>query len=179
MSADGNLLASFIASLSGRPDTAGAPSGLRSPPRSRRIWVKSLLVVVRADDLIAFKLCERHEWDDPAAVDVGPRDRHLAVRPFRLDDLEHALRARRPDRNDHDSAGLQLLQQRRGNVVDAAGDDDLVEGRGILPPVIAVGGLAFDDPEFRVAVLDELVVDRAGAVRQGLDDLDRVYLVSQ
>jgi hypothetical protein len=31
---------------------------------------------------------------------------------------------RRPDRDHHDAASLELLQQRRGNGVDAAGDDD-------------------------------------------------------
>ena len=58
-----------------------------------------------------------------------------------LDDLEDVLRARRTDRDHHDAADLELLQQRRRNVVDAAGDDDLVERGRLLPAVVAVGVL--------------------------------------
>ena len=61
-------------------------------------------------------------------------------------------------------------------MVDAAGDDDLVEGRGFFPAVIAVGVLARDAVEFGVAVLDELIVDAARALGERLDDLDRVDL---
>ena len=41
-------------------------------------------------------------------------------------------------------SGLELLQQRRRDVVDAAGDDDLVERRRFRPAVIAVGVLGRD-----------------------------------
>ena len=85
---------------------------------------------------------------------------------LRLDDLQHALGAGRPDRNDHDPVGLELLQQRRRNMVDAAGDDDLVERRRLFPAVIAVGVLGADRLELVVAVLDEFVVDARGCVRR-------------
>src|ERR1700749_2029153 len=140
---------------------------------------KRALVVVRADDLVAFKLREGNEWDDPAAVDVGSSDGHLAVRSLVLDHLQDALRSRRSHWNDHDSAGLQLLQQWRRNMVNAAGDDDLVERRRLFPSIVAVGGLALDSLKLLVAVLDELVVDRPRAVGERLDDLDGVDLVGQ
>ena len=53
---------------------------------------------------------QRHEGDDLAAEDVRPRDIDDVVGADRLDDFQYMLRARRPDGNDHDSAGLQLLQ---------------------------------------------------------------------
>ena len=68
-----------------------------------------------------------------------------AVRAGRLHHLEDVLRAGRADGDDHDPVGLQLLQQRRRDVVDAAGDDDLVERRGLGPAVIAVGVARRDD----------------------------------
>src|SRR4029453_14407053 len=77
------------------------------------------------------------------------------------------------------AAGLELLQGRRRRVVGAAGDDDLVEGRGLFPAVVAVGRLALDVLELGVALLDQLVVETAGARRQGRDDLDRVGVLGQ
>src|SRR5262249_24576435 len=74
-------------------------------------------------------------------------------------------------------AGLELLQQRRRNVVDAAGNDDLVERRELLPAVIAVRVFAGDRLVFGIAALDQGVVDAARALGQGLDDLDRPDLV--
>src|SRR4029077_19946857 len=120
---------------------------------------KPALAGVRADDLLGFKLGKRNEWNDPAAVDVGSGDRHLPVGGLVLDDFQNPLSAWRPDRNDHDSAGLQLLQQRGRNMVDAAGDDDLVKRRRLFPTIIAVGSLALDGLKFLVAILDELVID--------------------
>ena len=102
-----------------------------------------------------------------------------AVGALRLGDLEHALRARRADRDHHQAARLQLLQQRRRHVVDAAGHDDLVEGRGLFPAVVAVGRLGLDVLELGVALLDQLVVEAAGAGRQRRDDLDRVGVLGQ
>src|SRR6202020_736744 len=118
------------------------------------------LVIVRPADLLAFKLGKRNEWNDPAAVDVGSGDCQLPIGSLALNDFQNTLSAWRPDRNDHDPAGLQLLQQRGRNMVDAAGDDDLVERRRLFPAIIAVRRLALDGLELLVAILDELVVDR-------------------
>src|SRR5579864_9788823 len=76
---------------------------------------------------------KRHERDDLAAENVRARNRWGAVHVNLLDHLEDVLGARRTDRNDHDSAWLQLLEQGRGDVVDATGDDDLVERRRLRP----------------------------------------------
>jgi hypothetical protein len=137
------------------------------------------LVIVRADDLLAFKLGKRNEWNDPAAVDVGSRDCKLPIGSLVLDDFQNTLSAWRPDRNDHDSAGLQLLQQRGRNMVDAAGNNDLVKRRRLFPTIIAVGSLALDCLKLLITILDELVVDRPRAVGQGLDDFYGVDLVGQ
>src|SRR5438128_2245695 len=66
------------------------------------------------------------------------------------------------DRDDHDAIRPELLKERRRDVVDAAGDDDLVEGRKLLPAVIAVRVLAGDRLVFGIAALDQDVVDAAG-----------------
>src|SRR5439155_811760 len=84
-----------------------------------------------------------------------------------------AVETGRADRNDHQAAGLELLQQRRRDVVDAAGDDDLVEGRVLLPAVVAVGIAGGDRRKLLVAAGDQAVIEGAGAPGQGLDDLDR------
>src|SRR5439155_1638800 len=94
-----------------------------------------------AADHFADQLGERDEIDDRAAIDVGPGDRNCAARADSLGDLEDMLGSGRSDGDDHDTAGLQLLQERRWNMVDAAGDDNLVEGRFFRPSVIAVGVL--------------------------------------
>jgi hypothetical protein len=46
-----------------------------------------------------------------------------------LHHAKNALSAKRANRYYYDAAGLQLLQQGRRNVVDAAGHDDLVDQR--------------------------------------------------
>src|SRR5262245_28540967 len=89
---------------------------------------------VCALDYVALELGEGHEGDRPAVVDVGALDGDLAAGGDVLDHLEDVLRPRRPDRNDYDAAVLELLQQGGRNVVDAAGDDDLVERGGVLQP---------------------------------------------
>ena len=89
------------------------------------------------------------------------------------------LRAGRPDRNDHDFVGLELLQQRRRDVVDAAGDDDLVERRRFGPAVIAVGGPGLDRRIFLVAARDQRIVDAARALGERGNDLDRPQPVGQ
>src|ERR1700722_7448065 len=83
------------------------------------------------------------------------------------------LRAGWPDRNDHDPVWRQLLQQRRGDVIDAAGDNDLFKRRILLPAVIAVGVAGLYGAILAVAARDEAVVERSRALRQGGDDLDR------
>src|SRR5437879_5066681 len=135
-------------------------------------------LVVRSLDGVALQLGEGDEGHRHASVDVGALDRDLAARLL-LDDLEDVLRTRRPDRDHHDAAGLELLQQRRGDVVDAAGDDDLVEGARLLPAVIAVGLLAVDRLELGVAERNEGVVKGAGALGLRLDVLDGPPLVSE
>jgi hypothetical protein len=64
-------------------------------------------------------------------------------------------------------------------VVDAAGDDDLVERRRLLPAEIAVRVLAGDRLVLAVAALDQGVVAAARALGQRLDDLDRLHLVGE
>src|SRR5215469_2110929 len=71
---------------------------------------------------------EGHEGDRRAMIDVRAGDGDRPVRHLLLDDLQHMLGAGRPDGNHDDAIGLQLLKQRRGYMVDGAGDDDLVEG---------------------------------------------------
>src|SRR5208337_1580009 len=117
---------------------------------------------------------QRNEGDDLAAEDVGARDALRAARVGLLDHLQNMLRAWRADRNDHDSAGAQLLQERRRDVVDAAGDDDLVERRRLRPAVIAVAAPRRDVAVFVIALADQPVVDAAGAPRELGDDLDRI-----
>jgi len=56
-------------------------------------------------------------------------------------------------------------------MIDAAGDDDLVERGLLLPAVVAVRILGRDRLVLGVAALDERVVEAAGALGQRLDDL--------
>src|SRR5262245_41775785 len=108
---------------------------------------------VCALDDVALEFGEGHEGDRPAVVDVGALDGDLAAGGDVLDHLEDVLRPRRPDRNDHDAAVLELLQQGGRNMVDAAGDDDLVERGGVLPDVIAVRVRAIDGLGLGVATV--------------------------
>ncbi len=139
----------------------------------------SFRVVVGSLDGVAIELGERHERHDLAVVDVRPRDGERAVGLLVLDHLEQALGARRAHRDHHDAPDLQLLEERRWDVVDAAGDDDLVERSGLFPTVIAVGVLAGDRLVFGVAARDQRVVDAARALGQRLDDLDGPDLVGE
>ncbi len=101
-------------------------------------------------------------------------DRGLAVGSGLLDHLEDVLRAGRPHGDDHDPVRPQLLQERRRDVVDAAGDDDLVERRRLGPAEIAVGAAGRDVGIFAVSRGDQPVVDATGARRELRNDLDRV-----
>src|SRR3984957_7537565 len=102
---------------------------------------------------------QRHEGNDLAAENVGARDRRGAVRADLLDHFEDMLRPGRTNRNDHDPRRLQLLQQRRRDMVDAAGDDDLVERRRLLPAVIAIAILGRDRGIFAITRADQAIVD--------------------
>src|SRR6185503_17816402 len=108
-------------------------------------------------------------------VDVAARGLAVGV----LGDLEHVLAARIADRNDHDAARLELLQQRRRNVVDAGRDDDLVERAVLFPAVIAVGRLALDRGEFAEAALGQLGLQFVGELGERRDDLDSIDLVGE
>src|SRR5258705_11319052 len=101
-------------------------------------------LVVRALDHVALKFRERNERYDAAVVDVRSGDGEIAVGAVLLGDFEEPLGAGWADRNHHDSAGLELSQQRWRDMVDAAGDDDLVEGGSLLPAVITIRCLAVD-----------------------------------
>ena len=134
---------------------------------------------MRPLDGFAVELGERHERHDPTAVHIRAGDLYRVVGCLLLDDLEQPLGAGGPNRDHHDAASRELLQQRRGNVVDAAGDDDLVEGSRLLPAVVAIGILAGDRLVLGVAARDESVVDAARALRKRLDDLDGPHLVGE
>src|SRR5215813_3261500 len=139
----------------------------------------TLSLVVSAFDGVALELGEGDEGHRPAIVDVGTLDPDLAVGGLLLDHLEDVLRARRPDWNHHDAADLELLQERRRNMVDAAGDDDLVERPRLFPAVVAVRLLGIDGAEFGIAALDETVITAARAIGERLDDLDRPHLIGK
>src|SRR4051812_29243519 len=118
----------FISAVADAAATVAAGSSWRRWP-----W---LLVVGALHLAVVGQRRERHERNDAAIVDVGARHGDGPVGGHVLDDLEDVLRPRRTDRRDHGAAGLQLLQQRRRDMVDAASDDDLVEGRVLLPAVV-------------------------------------------
>src|SRR5579872_3680113 len=149
-----------------------------SPVPLRDTWED----VPQSSLLIALRLVTAGQWHegyDLAAENIRPRNRDGAVGAGRLDHFENVLRAGRPDWDDHDAARLQLLQQGRRDVIDAAGDDDLIEGRVFLPAVITVGLLRRDRGIFAIALRDQPVIDAAGAVRELRDDLDRPDPVGQ
>src|SRR5262249_24080117 len=102
-----------------------------------------------------------------------------AVRALLLHHLEHTLSAGGGDRYDHDTADSELLQERRRNMIDATGDDNLVEWGNLLPAVIAVGALGGDRLILGVAARDQSLINAAGALRQRLDNLDGEYLVGE
>src|SRR3954463_534299 len=118
---------------------------------------------MRAFDGVAVQLGERDERPRPAVIDVGTPDGDLAACRGLPDDLEDTLRAGRADRNHHVPVGLELLQQRRRDVIYAAGDDDLVERGLLLPALIAVRIFGGDGLVFSVAALDQRIVQTAGA----------------
>src|ERR1700733_7240359 len=61
----------------------------------------------------------------------------------------------------------------RGNVIDAAGDNDLVQRRILFPAVVAVGIAGADGAILAVAAGDQAVIEHSCTLRQGGDDLDR------
>ena len=61
-------------------------------------------------------------------------------------------------------------------MIDAAGDDDLVERALIGPAIVAVALHAADRAVLVVAAADQACVDAAGAIEERLDDLDAKIL---
>src|SRR5262245_43848952 len=106
-------------------------SAIAAEPRDLSVLMPNdsicLTLHVIAFDRVAVQLVERHERHEPTVVDIGTLDRDLAAGAGLLDHFEDTLGARRADRDHHDAAGFELLKQGRRNVIDAAGDDDLVE----------------------------------------------------
>src|SRR5262245_39983810 len=136
-------------------------------------------LVVRPLDGVAVEFGERHEGNNPTAVDVHACDLYGPVGLLLLDDLEQTLGARGPNGDHHDAPQSQLLQQRRRNVVYAAGDDDLVE-RGRLRPAVVPVGMARGNPLiFAVPALDQPIQHTARALRERFDDLDAPHLVRE
>ena len=74
-----------------------------------------------------------------------------------LTDAEDGLAGRRADGNDHDPARSKLPEERGRNVVDPARHDDPVEGRVLLPAVVAVIHFSLDVAVLRVRRLQALV----------------------
>ncbi len=164
-------MVSVVVGPSLRP--SGGARGLSAAPTSKGE------PVVRAGDLVAIELGEGNERHDLAAVDVLAAGGDRSVGPLGLGHLEHALRAGRADRDHHQAAGLELLQQRRRHMVDTAGHDDLVERTRLFPAVVAVGVLGLDVLVLGVALVDQLVVQRARAGGERSDDLDRVGVLGE
>src|SRR5262249_46598360 len=145
-------------------------------PRGRVPRLSAL--VVRPFDAIAIELGEGHERHRPPPIDVGALDGDLPTHVF-LVHLQDVLHPRLPHRNHEHAAGLELLQQGWGNMIDAAGDDDLVEGGILRPSIVAIRLLGIDGLVLGVAAPDQLVVFSARALGKRLDDLDGPYLVGE
>src|SRR5260370_11291825 len=122
--------------------------------------------VMGAGNAITFELRQRHEGHDPTPEDVRPGDANRAVGRLIFHHFQYVLRAGWTDWDYHDAAGLELLKQRRRDMIDPAGDDHLIERSDILPSVIAVGMLGGDRIIFGVAVGAQPIVDAARPLRQ-------------
>jgi hypothetical protein len=86
------------------------------------------------------------------------------------------LRAGRTHGNDHDPVRNELLQERRWDVIDAAGDDDLVKRRVLLPAVIAVGVTCADRAILAIAARDETIVGaRVRFAKAGMISIDQTF----
>ena len=94
-------------------------------------------------DRLTVELGKRDERDD-LVVHVRAHNPDGTVGALLFDHLQNDVLTRRADRNHHDSVRAQLAEQRRRNVIDAAGNDNLVERCGLFPAVIAVGILSID-----------------------------------
>ena len=64
-------------------------------------------------------------------------------------------------------------------MIDAAGDDDLVEGRRLFPAIIAVATSRRDRRIFAIALADEPVIEAARARRERRNDFNRPEPVGQ
>lgn len=89
------------------------------------------------------------------------------------------LSAWRTDRDYHEAIEFELLQQRWRDVVDAAGDDDLVVGGVLGPAVVALVVLAVYGLVFGIAFADQGLINAARPLEQRLDDLDGEDLVRE
>src|SRR5581483_6589394 len=145
----------FMASV--QPGDRQAPPARYSAGRA----VAASIAVMGSGDAGAPKLRKRHEGQRPAVIDVGADDAERSVGRLLLHDLQHVLCAWRADRDDHYPVWLQLLQQRRRDVVDPAGDDDLVERGLFLPAVVAVGAPGGDGLVLGIALGDQRIVNSA------------------
>src|SRR6516225_4842526 len=93
---------------------------------------------------------------------------HPSVVRVTLQQHEVLNREWRADRDHHAALGLQLADQRRRDLARRGGYDDAVEGRRLLPAVIAIARACHD-----IAIAQPLQ-PRGSAVRQPRHDLDRV-----
>src|SRR5262249_56033485 len=90
---------------------------------------------------------------------------HLPVVRVTLHQHEVLNRERRADRDHHAALRLQLADQRRRDLARRGGDDDAVEGRRLLPAVIAIPPACHD-----IAITQPLH-PRGSPVRQPTPDL--------
>src|SRR5208283_35921 len=90
-----------------------------------------------------------------------------------LDDQVDALGEPVAQRNDHPATLLELVQQRLGNPMRSAGDDDRVEGSRVRPALVAVA-----DPGVNIGIAKLLVHGRCSVRERGVD-LDRIHILDQ
>src|SRR5262249_51689607 len=130
-------------------------------------------------DYAVHQLGERNEIDDGAAINIGARHGDGTIRGDLLGHLQDVLGSRRANWDHHDPVVLQLMQERWRDVVDAAGDDDLVERRLFRPAVVAVRIFGGDRLVLAITALDQRIVELPRPFEERLDDLDRPDLVGE
>ena len=91
--------------------------------------------------------------------------------PARFSQQDQLLRARRPHRNDHPPALLELVDQRLRHVIRRARHDDRIERRRLRPALVAIARAHVD-----VAIAEPLQDPRAARFAERLHDLDRIHL---
>lgn len=110
---------------------------------------------------------ERHEGDRRQGVSA---DRPVAQL---LDEQELLHQKDGADRNDHAPAGLELRDERWGDLRRRSGDHDAIEGRLVRPAEVTIPLADLDGIE---TLLRQA---RRGLVRERRHDLDRVDLISE